>query len=60
MVQCKESACNAGDAGSVPGMGISLGEENGHTRQYPCLKNLIDRGAWQAIVHWVTKESDTT
>ena len=50
----KESACNAGDPGSTPGMGRSPGEENGYPRQYSCLKNSMDRGIWQAIVHGVT------
>ena len=58
----KESACNAGDkgdVGSIPGLGRSPGEEDGNTLQYPCLENLVDRGAWGAIVHEVT-ESVTT
>ena len=57
MVQCTESV---GNAGSILVMGTCLGEENGYTLQFPCLKKLIDREAWQAIVHWVKKESDTT
>ena len=48
------------DAGSIPGSGRSPGVENGNLLQYSCLENSIDRGAWQAIVHGVTKESDTT
>ena len=51
----KESACNAGDLGSVPGLGRSPGEGNGNPRQYPCLENLMDRGAWWATVHGVAK-----
>ena len=51
----KESACNAGDPGSIPGLGRSPGEENGHPLQYSCLENLMDRGAWWATVHGVTK-----
>ena len=43
MVECKESACNPGDAGSIPGLGISVREENGYTLQYPCLKNFIEK-----------------
>ena len=51
----KASACNAGDLGLVPGLGISPGERNGYPLQYSCLENSRDRGAWQATVHWVTK-----
>ena len=55
----KESACNAGDLGSVPGLGRSPGEENGYPLQYSCLENSMDRGAWQATVRGVA-EMDTT
>ena len=55
----KESACSAGDLGSIPGSGRSLGEGNGNRLQYSCLENPMDRGAWQATVHGVT-ESDMT
>ena len=48
----KESTCNAGDPGSIPGLGKSPGEGNGNPLQY-CLENSMDRGAWQAIVHEV-------
>ena len=51
----KESACNAGALGSIPGLGRSPGEENGNPLQYSCLENPKDRGAWQATVHGVTK-----
>ena len=51
----KESACNEGDPGSIPGLGRSPGEANGNTLQYSCLENSMDRGAWQATVHGVTK-----
>ena len=54
----KESACNAGDTGtvvSIPGPGRSPGEGNGNPLQYSCLKNPMDRGAWQATVHEVMK-----
>ena len=51
----KESACNAGDPGSVPGLGSSLGERNGNPLQYSCLENSMDRGAWWATVHRVEK-----
>ena len=56
----KESACNAGDLGSIPGSGRSPGEGNGNPLRYSCLENPMDRGAWQAIVYEVSKESDTT
>ena len=51
---------NAGDEGSVPGSGRSPGEGNGNSLQYSCLENPMDRGAWQATVHGVTEEMDTT
>ena len=51
----KESACNVGDPGSIPGPGRSPGEVNGYPLQYSCLENPMDRGAWQATVHGVTK-----
>ena len=51
----KQSACNAGDLGSVPGLGRSPGEENGYPLQYSGLENSVDKGAWQAIVHGVAK-----
>ena len=47
----KESACNAGDPGLVPGSGGSPGEGNGYPLQYSCLENPMDRGAWRATVH---------
>ena len=50
-----ESACNAGDLGSVPGSGRSPGGGNGNPLQYPCLENPTDRGAWWATVHGVTE-----
>ena len=46
----KESACNAGDLGSIPGSGRSPGEGNGNPLHYSCLENPMDRGAWQATV----------
>ena len=46
---------SAGDMGSVPGSGRSLGKGNGNPLQYSCLENPMNRGAWQAIVHGVTK-----
>ena len=52
---CKESTCNAGDPGSITGSGRSPGEGNGNPLQYSCLGNPMDRGAWQATVHEITK-----
>ena len=51
----KESACDEGDLGSIPGLQRSPGEGNGFPFQYSCLENPMDRGAWQATVHGVTK-----
>ena len=56
----KESTCQAGDAGSIPGSGRSPGGGNGNRLQYSYLGNPMDRGAWQATVHGVAKELDTT
>ena len=56
----KESAFNVGDLGSIPGLRRSPGEGNGNLLQYSCLGNSMDRGAWWATIHAVTKESDTT
>ena len=50
----KESACNAGDPGSIPGSGRCPGEGNGNPLQCSCLKNSMDRGAWQAIQSMVS------
>ena len=50
-----ESACNAGDPGSVPGWGRSLGEGNGNPLQCSFLENPIDRGARQATVHGIAR-----
>ena len=50
---CKESACNAGDLGSIPGSRRSSGEGNGNPLQYSCLENPMDRGAWQVTVQRV-------
>ena len=49
------SACNTGDLGLIPGLGRSPGEENGNPLQYSYLGNSMDREAWWAIVHGVTK-----
>ena len=51
----KESACNAGDWGSSPGLGRFPGEGNGNPLQYSCLENPMDRGAWLATVHEATR-----
>ena len=51
----KESACNAGDLDSVPGLGRSPGEEHGNPLQYSYLENPMDRGPWWATVHGVAK-----
>ena len=51
----KESSCNAGDTGLIPGSGRSPGGGHGNPLQYPCLENPIERTAWQATVHGVAK-----
>ena len=51
---------NAGTINSIPRSGRSAGEGNGNPLQYSCFGNPMDREAWWARVHWVTKESDTT
>ena len=51
----KESACNAGDPGLIPGLGRSPGEGKGYPLQYSCLGNPMDRGAWRATVHGVAR-----
>ena len=51
----KESACNAGDPGSIPGSGRSPGEGNGNALQYSSLENSMDSGARQATVHGIAK-----
>ena len=56
----KESACSAGDLGSVLGSGRSPGEGNGYPLQYSCLEKSTDRGAWWATVQGGCKESDMT
>jgi len=55
LFRSKESACNVGDLGSIPGSGRSPGEVNGNPLQYLCLQNPMDRGAWWATVHGVEK-----
>ena len=56
----KESACNAGDLGSVPVLGRFPGEGNGNPLQYSCLENPMDREVWQVIFHGVTRNSYVT
>jgi len=56
----KESACSAGDPGSIPRLGRSLGEANGNPLQYSCLKNSMDGGPWQATVHGVNGRLKST
>ena len=56
----KNPPANAGDVGSIPGLGRSPGEGNDSPLQYPCLGNPMDRGAWWATVHGVAKKSDRT
>ena len=56
----KNPPTNAGDTGLIPGSGRSPGEGNGNPLQYSCLGNPMDKGAWQATVHGVTKDLDTT
>ena len=51
----KESVCNAGDLGSIPGLRRFPGERNGNPLQYSCLENSMDSGAWQATAHGITK-----
>ena len=50
----KESACNAGDPGLIPGLGRTPGEGTGNPLQYSCLENSMERGVWWATVHGVT------
>ena len=54
-LEAKASACNAGDLGSIPGLGRSPGEGNGNPLQYSCLENPMDGGAWWATVYGVAK-----
>ena len=51
----KVSAYDAGDLGSIPGLGRFPGEGNGNPLQHSCLENLVDRGAWRAAVHRVAQ-----
>ena len=54
-LECKESACNVGDLGLIPGLGRSPGGGHGNPLQYSFLENPMDRGAWWTTVHGVTK-----
>ena len=56
----KNPPSNVGDTGSIPGLGGSPGEGNGNPLQYSYLGNSMDRGAWRAAVHGITKELDMT
>ena len=56
----KNPLANSGDVGSIPGWGISARGEKGNPLQYSCLRNPLDRAAWWATVHGVTKELDMT
>ena len=51
----KESACNVGDLASIPGLGRYPGDGDGNPLKYSCLENPMDRGAWRATVHGITK-----
>ena len=56
----KESTCNVGNLGLIPGLGISPEEDNGYPLQYSGLENSINRVAWKARVHGIAKKSGTT
>ena len=55
MASLVESAFNVGDPGLISGLGRLPGEGNGYPLQYSCLENSMDKGAWQTMVHGVTK-----
>ena len=55
----KESVCNAGNVGSIPGLGSASERGNGNPLRYSCMENPTDRGAWGATVHKGCKESAT-
>ena len=56
----KNPPASVRDVGSFPELRRSLGVESGNALQYSCLGNSMDRGAWQATIHGVAKDSDTT
>ena len=56
----KNPLATPGDVGLIPGSGRASGEGNVYPLQYSCLGNSMDRGAWRAMVHVVTKKWDTT
>jgi len=56
----EKTPANIGDTGSIPGSGRSHGEGNGNPLHYSCLRNSMDRGAWQATVHGIKKLLDRT
>ena len=56
----KNLSANAGDMGSIPGLGRAPGEGNGNPLQYSFLENTVDGRAWWATVRGIAKESDTT
>ena len=56
----KNLPANAGNTGAIPGSGRYPEEGNGNPLHYFCLENPIDRGAWWATVHGITRESDPT
>ena len=56
----KNPPADAGEAGSIPGLGISPEEGNGNPFQSFCLENTMDRGAWWATAHGVAKELNLT
>ena len=58
--ELKNPPANAGDVGSIPSLGRSLGEGNGNPLQHSCLENPMDKEAWQATHPWGFKESGTT
>ena len=60
MVENQPAMQETQEMGLIPGSGRSPRDGNSNTLQYSCLENPMDRGVWQAIVHVVAKESDTT
>ena len=51
----KDSTCNVGNLGLIPGLGRPPAEGNGYPLQYSCLEKSMDRGAWQPTIHGVEK-----